>query len=320
MNLYENAVTFTASFILMVISVLLLRYLQIIKTSDAPLISRLTINFVLPALLFSKLIFVELNAQALMTCVGMVFAEFLVGCVSLLIGKHLLHLPKRSLGVFILCSTFGSTAILGTAFITAIFKGDDPTIAYALMVAELSNGIPGYIFLYVISKRYGDGPVVSESIMERAFSLLKSPPISAIILSLAWSALKLPTEGLFITPIIDSTTYIGSGLVLMIALMNGLALAPIAFRENIVTVVLCASLVLVIKPLIAHGFNLVTDVPLADMRICLIESAMPSANAVIAYAIRYKCDEGLAAILVTSTAILGALSLPALMHHLSIFA
>ena len=56
-----------------------------------------------------------------------------------------------------------------------------------------------------------------------------------------------------------------------------------------------------------------------DSQISFIESAMPSANAVIAYAIRYKCDDKLAATLVTTTAIVGAFSLPILMLNCSIF-
>ena len=76
---------------------------------------------------------------------------------------------------------------------------------------------------------------------------------------------------------------------------------------------------LLIKPLIVFLLDLKFNISNLDSQISFIESAMPSANAVIAYAIRYKCDDKLAATLVTSTAIIGAFSLPALMLNVSIF-
>jgi len=319
MNLYENAISFTASFMVLVLLTLFLKYRGIISKSDAPLIAKLTVDFVLPALLISKLIFVKFSLQILATCSYIVFAEFIIGIISYLIGHYLLRLPRPSLGVFILCCTFGSTAILGTAFITAIFSGDDATIAYALMIGEISNGVPGYIFLYIISKRFGDNNITGESISSRILNIITSPPVAAIIFGLTWSALNLPTEGFILTPLVNAANYVGMSLVLMIALLNGLAIAPIPIRKNFWAIIFCLLFALLVKPLVVYLLDLKFNISNLDSQISFIESAMPSANAVIAYAIRYKCDDKLAATLVTSTAIIGAFSLPALMLNVSIF-
>jgi predicted permease len=299
--------------------ILLLRGIGIIRKSDAPFISRLTVDVVLPALLVSKLVFVKIDATILLPCLQIVFSEFLIGIAAYFSGKYILRLERPSLGVFILCCAFGSTAILGTAYITAIFNGNDATIAHALLIAEISNGIPGYIFLYVISKRFGDNSFIQESMLKRFFSIALSPPVAAIILSLTWSGLEFPTEGVIITPLINAANYVGSSLVLMIALLNGLAIGPMPIRNNIPIVFLCITFVLIIKPLIVYEINGLYDLALQDRQISVIESAMPSANAVIAYAIRYNCDQLLAAVLVTSTAIIGAFTLPFLMQYLKIF-
>jgi predicted permease len=303
----------------MVLLVILLKHLKVLKKSDAQLISRLTVDLVLPALLISKLIYVDIKSSILIPCAVIVLTELLVGILSYLIGKNILRLERPSLAVFILCSTFGSTAIIGTAFITAIFNGNDATIADALLIAELSNGIPGYIFLYIISKQFGVNYSKKESFMKIFLSIICSPPVAAIIISLTWSGLHLPTSGILITPIINSANYIGSSLVLMIALLNGLAIGPISIRHHIAPVLLCIMLALFIKPVIVYCLNGSFDLALKDRQISVIESAMPSANAVIAYAIRYNCDALLAAALVTSTAIIGAFTLPALMKYLTIF-
>ena len=319
MNLYDNAVSFTASFMILVMVTLFLRFRGIISNSDSPLISKLTIDVVLPALLISKLVYIKLNTQILMTCSYIVFAEALVGITSYFLGKYVLKLPRPSLGVFILCSTFGSTAILGTAFITAIYNGNDSTIAYALLIGEISNGIPGYIFLYIISKEFGNHSHPSETFLKRLYGIILSPPVAAIIFSLLWSALDLPTQGTIITPLINAANYVGASLVLMIALLNGLAIARIPFFENIWTIILCVTLVLFVEPTLVYTIDYYFHISPRDRQISFIESAMPSANAVIAYAIKFKCDEKLAATLVTTTAIIGAFSLPALMLKYTIF-
>jgi predicted permease len=319
MNLYDNAVSFTASFMFLVLVTIFLRYRGVITKTDSPLIAKLTVDVVLPSLLISKLVFIKISPQILLTCAHITLTEMIVGFASYVTGKYVLKLSRPSLGVFILCSTFGSTAILGTAFISAIYNGNDATIAYALMIGEISNGIPGYIFLYVISKRFGDNTYPTESIIKRLYSIALSPPVAAIIFSLIWSALDLPTQGIIITPLLNAANFVGLSLVLMIALLNGLAIAPISLRDNIWTIILCVLFVLFIEPIIVFQLDNFFDLSLQDRQISFIESAMPSANAVIAYAIRYKCDEKLAATLVTTTAIIGAFSLPILMLQYNIF-
>ncbi|MBM4252434.1 MAG: hypothetical protein FJ146_10725 [Deltaproteobacteria bacterium] len=319
MNLYANAASFTGSFILLVFATLFLRYRGVISKSDAPLIARLTVNFILPALLVSKLIFIKLSPHVLFVSSLIVVAECLVGLSAYLIGLHVLKLPRPSLGVFILCCTFGSTAILGSAFITAVFDQDKTAVAYALVISQISTGVPAYILFPLISSHFGESSGQQESSWVRARDILFSPTVLAIIFGLGWSALELPTNGLIVTPLVNAANFIGMGLVLMVALLNGLSLDRIPLRQNLAVVGTCVLCLLLTEPLLVYGLGKVFDIPLRDRQISFILSGMPSANSTIAFAIRYKCDSRLAAILVTSTAIVGAFSLPTLMANLSIF-
>jgi predicted permease len=319
MNLYTNAASFTASFIFLVLMTLFLRYRGVISKSDAPLIARLTVDFVLPALLVSKLIFIQLSSQVLFISSLIILAECLVGMTAYLIGRFLLKLPRPSLGVFILCCTFGSTAILGTAFISAIFDQDKSAVAYSLVISQISTGVPAYIIFPLVSSYFGESSTGKETAGERFRKILFSPTVLAIIFGLGWGALGLPTHGAIITPLVNAANFVGLGLVLMVALLNGLSLERIPLRQNIGPVVCCVLCLLLTEPMLVYSFGKFFDIPLRDRQISFVLSGMPSANSTIAFAIRYKCDAKLAAILVTSTAVVAAFSLPTLMANLSIF-
>lgn len=319
MSLFTNAASFTASFIILVLISLFLRYRGVISKSDAPLIARLTVNFILPALLVSKLIFIQISPHVLYVSSLIIVAECLVGLAAYLAGRFLLKLPRPSLGVFILCCTFGSTAILGSAFITAVFDQDKTAVAYALVISQISTGVPAYILFPLISSQFGESSGNLETAWARARNIILSPTILAIIFGLAWSVLGLPTSGTLVTPLVNAANFVGMGLVLMVALLNGLSLDRIPLRQNFLTVLCCVGLLLLTEPMLVYAFGKIFDIPLRDRQISFILSGMPSANSTIAFAIRYKCDAKLAAILVTSTAIVGAMSLPTLMANLSIF-
>ncbi|MEN9834180.1 MAG: hypothetical protein RL011_373 [Pseudomonadota bacterium] len=320
MNLYANAASFTASFIFLVLVTLILRHRGVISKTDAPLIARLTVNFILPALLVSKLIYIQLSPHVLFVSSLIIVAECLVGMTAYLVGRYLLKLPRPSLGVFILCCTFGSTAILGTAFITAIFDQDKSAVAYSLVISQISTGVPAYILFPLISSHFGESSGKDETAWERARNILFSPTVLAIIFGLGWSALGLPTSGTIVTPFVNAANFVGMGLVLMVALLNGLSLDRIPLRRNILTVGCCVLCLLLTEPMLVYALGKIFDIPMRDRQISFILSGMPSANSTIAFAIRYKCDAKLAAVLVTSTAIVGAISLPTLMANLSIFA
>jgi len=319
MSLYDNTISFTASFVFLVLLTLFLRYRGIVNKSDAPLIARITVDFVLPALLVSKLIYVKVNADILWISSYILVAELLVGVCAYLIGKHLLKLPRPSLGVFILCSTFGSTAILGSAFITAIFNGDQAAVAYALVISQLSVGVPAYICFPIISMQFGDNHLRNETLFHKMRSILFSPSVMAIIFGLSWSTLDLPTQGVVITPLINAANYAGLSLILMVALLNGLTIEPIAIRDELMTIILCILFILILEPLIVFWLDEIFAISLRDRQISFILAAMPSANSIIAFAIRYKCNDKLAATFVTTTTIISAFSLPLLMSNLGIF-
>jgi hypothetical protein len=156
-------------------------------------------------------------------------------------------------------------------------------------------------------------------VLARLKRIVMTPTVLAILFGLSWSALELPTHGLIITPLLGAANYISLALVLMVALLNGLSLDRIPIRQNAMTVLCCAVLLLLVEPLLVYAIDDLGDAARRERQLSFILSAMPSSNSTIAFAIRYGCDARLAATLVTTTAILSAISLPTLMASFHLF-
>jgi predicted permease len=319
MDLYLNALSFTATLIILVSLTLYLRSKNIVSTTDAPMIARIVVGVVLPALLFRQLAFIDLTSEILRLSLYFILAQFLVASISVFVGKCLLKLPDPSLGVFILCSTFGSTAILGSAFISAVFHGDHHAIGTGLLVSQLAVGIPANIFCPIVVMVCGEArenKITTKNIIR---TILLAPSTIAIALGLIWSVGSLPTEGLAITPIFKACEYVSGSLVFMVALLNGLSLQAISIKRDFITVISCCFLILVAEPTILYWINSLMQITTIDQQISFMLAAMPSSNSIIAFAIRYKADSKLAATLVTTTVALSALSVPLIMPFFRIF-
>ena len=154
------------------------------------------------------------------------------------------------------------------------------------------------------------------TIMEQ---IVLSPSIIAIVTGLLWSLSGIPTSGTVITPFFNTLNYAAATLVFMVALLNALAIDWPNSNKDGVVILCCSILVLLAGPVCVYFLDSSFKQSVRYTQISFILAAMPSANSVIAYAVRYRTDEKLAATLVTSTALLSALSIPSLMPFFSIF-
>ena len=319
MSLYHNALSFTASFVFLLILLVALRFKGIVNKSDAPTIARLTIDFVLPCLLLGKLPFIYLSEEVAWSSAYLMLSEIIIGSISYLFGRYIIKLSRPSLAVFILCSTFGSTAILGSAFMTAVFYGDTQSVATGLLISQLSVGIPAYIAMPAISIYFSDDKTIVLNATTIVEQIVFSPSIVAIAIGLLWGLSGTPTSGLLITPFFNSLNYVGGTLVFMVALLNALALQKIDLKNDMVSILSCSILILLAEPVCVYWIDQSFGQSIKYTQISFILAAMPSANSVIAYAIRYRTNEKLAATLVTSTALLSAICIPSIMPFFSIF-
>ena len=313
MVLYQNAISFTLSFTLLVVATLALRQLKVIHSEHAPYIGKLIVAFVLPAVLIEHLAKIQINHEVLQLVLCFLLAELITFFLSYAVGKFILKLLPPSLGVFTICSTFGSTAILGTAFITAVFQGDQHILAKGLLVGQLAVGIPAYILLPLISMKSGESSIPGQGWRDRAIEFLLTPTIIAIAIGLAWSGLSLPTEGIVLNSLFEAMGFIGGSLVFLVALLVGLTLEPFPVKKYAAPILLCSIFVLIIEPLVLYAIDSFMNIESKDMEISFVLAAMPASNSIIAFAVRYKTDPKLASTLVVTTNILSAITIPVML-------
>ena len=319
MDLYFKTLEFALIFIVLLLAALALRQLNVLKKADAPIFARLIVNAVLPALLFSHLAKISADASVISDSLTFFIIESTIFGLAFLTGRHLLKLPKSSLGVFVLCSTIGSTAILGISYVSFVFNGNVEAVARALLISQIAVGIPAYIICPITMVWASESSAAQLSAQEKCIEILKTPTILAILLGVSWSALRLPTGGLLLEPLFGAMDMAAQSLVFLVAILLGLTIERnIPIRKYLWIIICCALLVLIAEPLMLYALQTSMGFDQFNRQLCYLLSSMPAAYTIIAYAVRYKTDVKLASTLVISTKILSIATIPSLMLLFSI--
>jgi predicted permease len=319
MNLYLNTVEFAATFIVLLAVSLVLRYQGVIQKSDAPLFAKLIVNVVLPALLVSTLSKISINTDILRLSLSFLAVEAFIFGLSFTVGRYLLRLPRKSLGVFTLCSSGGSTAILGIAYISFIFEGESEAVGKGLLISQLAVGIPANILCPIVCMWSGTTGFNRQQWFGHCRSILTTPTVLAVLVGLTWSYIGIPTSGGFIGTLFTAMEIISKCLVFLVAILLGLTIQRIPIRKNIPVIVACTLFILVAEPLLLFKLQTWLGFEIKDIQICYLLSSMPAAYTIIAYAVRYGADVTLASTLVVSTKLISIVTIPTMMPFLGIF-
>jgi predicted permease len=314
MNLYIKASEFAAIFIVLLFAALVLRRLNVLNRTDAPVFARLIVNLVLPALLLSHLARVKADASVIADALLFFLVEVIAFCLALFFGRYVLKLPKFSLGVFVLCSTIGSTAILGVSYVSYVFDGNLEAVARALLVSQLAVGVPAYIVCPIVMIWSSPSSIAQSTALGKCVEVFKTPTIIAVFLGIFWSAFKLPTQGIFMEPFFGAMDIASQSLVFLVAILLGLTIERSSvIRKSLPVVLSCALLVLVVEPLMLYVLQKAMGIPEFNLQICYLLSSMPAAYTIIAYAVRYEADVKLASTLVIATKLISVVTIPSLM-------
>ena len=319
MSLYLNAIDFAATFLILVLVSLVLRKIGMIQKSDSTLIAQLIVNVVLPALLVDNLSKVSVSRSVLQDASTFFAVEVFLLILSYAVGSFLLRLPKASLGVFILCSTIGSTAILGVSYISFIFNADNEAVAKGLLISQLAVGLPAYIFCPIIAMWAGKNRSNRIDWLKQCKQILTTPTIIAIVLGLSWTWLNLPTHGGLIGSLFAAMDLIGKCLDFLVALLLGLTVQRIPLNKNLPVILCCSAFILILEPVLLYNLQTALSFSAKDIQITYFLASMPAAYTIIAYAVRYQADVTLAATLVVSTQIISVITIPSMMPFLSVF-
>jgi predicted permease len=312
--LFIPVIQFILIFILMASSALWLKYRGVLSETHAPVISRMITDFVLPALIFYKMSNVSPTRLQIDASLAIIGSELITGIIAYLIGRFIIKFNKGALGTFILASTFGSISMMGPTLIQVVFPNNDEALATGITISQLAVGLPINTIGVLIAIWFGSQSTKVDLGQIFKISIL-NPPVVAFFAGLLWSLLSLPHTGFLLTVFFGALQFSGISLTLLVALLTGLTLKRMERKDFGLPLFVCATLLLILQPIIAQELDLITGhMESMTSVLLLLLGAMPASPLVIVYSVRYGCDVDLASKLVVSTCVLSILTLPILAY------
>ena len=313
-SLFIPVIQFVLIFILIASSAFWLRYRGVLTESHAPVISRMITDVVLPALIFYKMSDVSPTRHQVDAAIAMMGSELIVGVTAWAIGRYLIGFNRFALGAFILASTFGSTSMMGTALIQIVFPNNSEALAAGITVAQIGVGVPNNTIGVLIALWFGNhNTKINLTQIFKTFIL--NPSVIAFIGGLLWSLFSLPRTGFLLTIAFGALQFSGISLTFLVALLTGLTMKKMKREDFGLPLFACATLLLVVQPIIAYELDAITgNIESMTSILLLLLGAMPASPLVIAFSVRYGCDVDLAAKLVVSTCIMSIVTLPVLAY------
>lgn len=312
--LFIPVIQFVLIFMLIASSAFWLRYRGVLTESHAPVISRMITDVVLPALIFYKMSDVSPTRHQVDAAIAMMGSELIVGVTAWAIGRYLIGFNRFALGAFILASTFGSTSMMGTALIQIVFPNNSEALAAGITVAQIGVGVPNNTIGVLIALWFGNhNTKINLTQIFKTFIL--NPSVIAFSGGLLWSLFSLPRTGFLLTIVFGALQFSGISLTFLVALLTGLTMKKMKREDFGFPLFACATLLLVVQPIIAYELDAITgNIESMTSILLLLLGAMPASPLVIAFSVRYGCDVDLAAKLVVSTCIMSIVTLPVLAY------
>lgn len=309
MSIGLSVASFVAMFIAMIGITLFLRYRKLMSRSNMSLLSFLLMNVLCPALIFSSMAQSRFDSTDLFAAITMVGSEITTGCIAYVIGRWLLRLQNVSLGTFVIATMFGSSGLIGNALVKVLFHDNPAIISMSMIVGSFGNGIPGNTIGILIAMYFGTRDTGS-SPFNALKKFLVEPCMVSLYAGLTWSALQIPTKGIFIETVLGTCTLLGAAMPLCSAMLIGLSLEKFQIGKDAKVIIAGIALALLIEPLLASWFLQAFAVDANTRLITILFAAMPASPIGVVLADRYGCDTPLASKLVTATLIASAVTLP----------
>ena len=312
-SLFIAVMQFVGIFILMASFALLLRHEGVISSDHAPIISRMITDLVLPSLIFYKISDASLDPRHIESALAMFSSELIVGLIAWIVGRFVIRLEQKSLGAFILASTFGSTNLMGTALVQILYPGNSEAMASGIMVSLGGVGIPVSSVGVMVALYFGNGggKIDFKGVLQ---SFVVNPIILAFVLGLTWSYFSLPVSGIFLSVIFGALKFTGISLTFLVALLTGLTVKPITRNDLGLPLICCAILVLIVEPILAYTIDGYIGAQGSSSPLLLLLGAMPASPIAIALSLRYGCNVDIASKLVVGTCIICVVTLPSIAY------
>ena len=315
MNLIASVITFVGIFLLMVCAGSYLKHKQILPEESAGILSKLIMELVYPSLIFYTVATAKLESDLFFAAGAFDIALLIAGVGAYLIAKCVLKLERHSLAPVVLASMFSGTSLIGTAMLKVVFNGHPEYVSVGVVVSALSNGFLLNSLGVFIGARLGSDHSAGLAHQIRDFALSK--PILALGLGLVWNCLGLPVQGEAINVFFGALALVSTSLPLLAALVTGISFQLPRVKGTWSTVLLVGLCQLVIQPIafyvVAEQFGMMWIYE----QIGVLMTSLGASPVVVVICNRYRCNTQLASVLVVTSTIFSALSLPISAYFIS---
>jgi len=297
------------AFALVVFLVVILKWKNIISKDEIKSYSKLMTTAILPAVIFLQLSLHPVNRHQFILVIIMFTAGLLSMIITWIVGK-LLRLRRDTLGMLIITSTFGSSALIGYPLIQFAFPNNAAAMTDAILIRELGVGVPIFTLCPIVAAYYGAGSYGIKPMLDTLLSYLRSPIFISVIAGVIFSQFQMMVNSPFLAPFWEALRMIQGTLTVIACLILGLQLKFKSPRRLIPLFIVSAIIQIGIQPFLA-GFGAdLMNVELLDKQVLILISAMPSAVLGTVFATQYQCDPETASELVFLNIMVSLIGVP----------
>ncbi len=296
-----------------ILFIVILRRTGMLKQENGLLFSKLVTQVTLPAIIFYALSHSVLEWKYLLLFLIMLASTLVMLIIAWFIAK-VLKLDHPQTGTFLLVSGFGSSALLGYALVAELFPRNPNALAEAVFISEFGVGLPLFTIGVMIAIYYGNKDGKSRHLLGSALSFFRSPIFIAIATGTGWSLLQLPVEGMVMGPLFDAVHIIGKANTFMVTLTVGVLLQLSTLRSILWIAFGVILIKLILTPLLVYIPASNMHLETWQLKVLILEAAMPSAMLSVVLANRYGCDAKLASQLVFITLVVSIFTVPAMLN------
>jgi malate permease and related proteins len=303
------------AFAFVVMIVVILKKRNIISATDLKSYSRLMTTTILPAVIFLQLSINPVHERQFILVMIMLGSGILSMIIAWIAGK-LMRLKNETLGMLIITSSFGSSALIGYPLIQFAFPDNALAMTDAIMISELGVGLPIFTLCPMVASYYGSGSTGFNSMLKTFIVYLKSPIFIAVVAGIVFSQFQFIVKSPYMGPVWESLRMIQGTLTVLACLILGLQLKFRSVGKLVPLFLVSAIIQIGIQPFIANYGAGFFNVTLLDKEVLILISAMPSAVLSTVFATQYDCDPETASNLVFLNIMVSLIGIPLVYYSL----
>lgn len=269
-----------------------LRLFGVLHRDEGRTLNSVIVYVALPALIFTSVAKAPLSFE-LLRAAGVAWAVSLVALSVAWEIAHVLGLPPRTAGAFVLVAALGNTGYLGYPVVRALLG--DSALPAAVFYDVFGTVAVLFTLGIAVAARYGE----HEGRVNVLWELLTFPAMIALLVALAYRFIPLPVA--VSTAVMDWAGVAASMTVPLIMVSLGVSIEFAAIRGQWAPLGAAAGIKLLLAPALAVAVAVVAK-DTSGMRLLALQAGMPSVMLSLVVGQRFKLDTGFiaAAILVTT--------------------